>query len=133
MGYVGKLEMGRISIFGKINGSQIHSPINLSLRTLLPEDATVHVLIDVDHGIWRSDLVRELFLNFEADIILSIPLSTRMPRDKVVWVATPNSKFTVKSAYWLALDMNIAENESTSGPSGQQLWRSFGVLMFPIK
>ena len=92
----------------------------ISPRTLLPEDATVNVLIDADHGTWRSDLVRELFLNFEADIILSIPLSTRMPRDKLVWAATPNGKFMAKSAYWLVLDMKRAENESTSGPSGQQ-------------
>ena len=56
----------------------------ISPRTLLLEDTTVNVLIDADHGIWRSDLVRELFLNFEAYIILSIPLSTCMPRDKLV-------------------------------------------------
>ena len=71
----------------------------ISPRTLLPEDAIVNVLIDADHGTWRSDLVRELFLNFEADIILSIPLSTRMPGDKLVWAATPNGKFTMKSVY----------------------------------
>ena len=106
----------------------------ISPRTLLPEDATVNVLIDADHGTWRSDLVRELFLNFEADIILSIPLSTCMPRDKLVWAATPNGKFTMKSAYWLALVMKRAENESTSGPSGQQqLWRSIWSVDVPNK
>jgi len=42
-----------------------------------------------------------------------------MLRDKVVWAATPNGKFMVKSAYRLALDIKSAENESTSGPSGQ--------------
>ena len=83
---------------------------------------------------WRSDLVRELFLNFEVDIILSIPLSTHMSRDKVVWATTPNGKFPVKSDYWLALDMKSAENESTSGPSGQQqLWRSIWSANVPNK
>lgn len=33
----------------------------------LPEDATVDTLIDSDHELWRADLVRELFLNFEAE------------------------------------------------------------------
>ncbi|KAL0004708.1 hypothetical protein SO802_012269 [Lithocarpus litseifolius] len=57
-----------------------------------------------------------------------------MPRDKLVWAATPNGKFTVKSAYWLALDMKRVENESTSGPSGlQQLWRSIWSADVPNK
>ena len=40
----------------------------------------------------------------------------------------------VKSAYWLALVMKRAENESTSGPSGrQQLWRSIWSVDVPNK
>ncbi|XP_075674823.1 uncharacterized protein LOC142644018 [Castanea sativa] len=57
-----------------------------------------------------------------------------MPRDKLVWAATPNGKFMVKSAYWLALDMKRAKNGSTSGPSGQQqLWRSIWSADVPNK
>ena len=47
----------------------------VSPRILLPEDATVDTLIDSNHRLWRANLVRELFLNFEAENILSIPLS----------------------------------------------------------
>ena len=62
----------------------------ISPRTLLPAEATVDILIDADHVTWRADLVKELFLDFEVESILSIPLSTRMPRDKLVWAGTSN-------------------------------------------
>ena len=71
----------------------------ISPRTLQPLDQTADILIDADRGIWRADLVRELLINFEAKTILSIPLSIRVPRDKIVWAGTPNGQFTMKSAY----------------------------------
>ena len=71
----------------------------ISPGTLQPLDQTADILIDADRGIWRADLVRELLINFEAKTILSIPLSIRVPRDKIVWAGTPNGQFTMKSAY----------------------------------
>ena len=32
-----------------------------------------------------------------------------MPLDELVWAATPNGAFTVKSAYWIAMEMKEAE------------------------
>ena len=97
----------------------------ISPRTLLPIDATVDILIDAERGTWRADLVRELFIKFEAENILSILLSICLPRDKLVWVATPNGFFTVKSAYWIAMAAAGIEQEGTSGASGQkQLWKT---------
>ncbi|KAF3943108.1 hypothetical protein CMV_030299 [Castanea mollissima] len=55
----------------------------------------------------------EAFID-SGETILSIPLSIRMPRDKMVWAGTPNGKFTVKSAYWLAKAMSTADHEGTS-------------------
>ena len=81
-----------------------------------------------------GELVRELFINFEAEIILSIPLSISMPLDRLVWATTPNGKFTVKSAYWLAMDMHNAKQEGTSEASGQQqLWKSVWGAVVPNK
>ena len=71
----------------------------ISPRTLLPENVKADFLIDAEHGCWIANLVRELFINFEAETILSIPLSISMPLDRLVWSATSNGKFTVKSAY----------------------------------
>ncbi|KAL4627066.1 hypothetical protein ACB092_05G140400 [Castanea dentata] len=97
----------------------------ISPRTLLPIDQTVDILIDTDRGTWIANLVRELFINFEAETILSIPPSIRMPRDKMVWAGTPNGQFTVKSAYWLAQSMSRADHEGLSGANGQRrLWKT---------
>ena len=101
---------------------------------MLPAEAIVDILIDADHDTWRADLVRELFLDFEAENILSIPLSTRMPRDKLVWVATSNGQFTVKSAYWLAMSMSSAAQEGTLGYCGQrQFWKTIWSAEVPKK
>ena len=103
-----------------------------SPRILLLE--ALDTLIDSNHGLWRADLVRELFLNFEAENILSIPLSTRMPLDKLVWAATPNGTFTVKSAYWIVVVMKEAEQEGTSGnASKSRLWKTIWLAEVPNK
>ena len=101
---------------------------------MLLEDAKADFLFDVEHGCWTADLVRELFINFEVETILSIPLSISMPLDRLVWAATPNGEFTVKSAYWLAMEMHNEEQEGTLEASGQwQLWKSVWGLLCQIK
>lgn len=52
---------------------------------------------------WIEHRVRECFVEDDANIILATPLSQRRPPDKLVWSATPNGKYTVKSAYHLAV------------------------------
>ena len=48
-----------------------------------------------------------------------------MPPNKLVWAATPNGTFTVKSAYWIAMEMKEAEQEGTSGNASQsRLWKT---------
>ena len=101
---------------------------------MLPVEVTADILIDADHGTWSADLVRELFLDFEAESILSIPLSTRMPQDKLVWVGTSNGQFIVKSAYWLAMSMSSAAQEGTSGYGRQRkLWKTIWSAEVPNK
>ncbi|KAL0017657.1 hypothetical protein SO802_004726 [Lithocarpus litseifolius] len=43
----------------------------------------VYVLIDAENGEWKADLIWDVFLEHEADSILSIPLSTLLPADKL--------------------------------------------------
>ena len=42
-------------------------------------------LIDSEHGTWRKDMVKAVFLPVDAAIILGIPLSIHLPSDRVVW------------------------------------------------
>ena len=44
-------------------------------------------------------MVRQLFSSEEADLILTIPLSLRLPVDRIVWSGTRNGKFSIGSAY----------------------------------
>lgn len=48
-----------------------------------------------------------------------------MPPDKLVWAATPNGTFIVKSAYWIAMEIKEAEQEGNSGNASQsRLWKT---------
>ena len=46
--------------------------------------------------------VRSMFLPHEAEAVLGIPISFRLPEDSIIWAWTSNGKFTVKSAYKVA-------------------------------
>ncbi|KAK4589279.1 hypothetical protein RGQ29_020042 [Quercus rubra] len=82
-------------------------------------EARVCVLIDAENGEWKVDLIREVFLEHEADSILSIPLGTILPANKLVWTAAANGKFSVKSAY------NLARSDSSIMKCfWQKLWRA---------
>ena len=44
----------------------------------------VSTLIDFDSRRWKVDLVKSLFLPFEARTILNIPISYNLPNDKII-------------------------------------------------
>lgn len=54
----------------------------VSLRQFLNLDTRVSELINLDIASWKFEIIDALFLPFEADIIKSIPLSSRLPVDK---------------------------------------------------
>ena len=46
--------------------------------------------------------VKNTFLPHEAELILSTPISARLPEDSLIWSWIPNGRFTVKSTYKVA-------------------------------
>ena len=46
--------------------------------------------------------VKNMFFPNEAELILSIPISARLPEDSLIWAWTSNGRLTVKSAYKVA-------------------------------
>ena len=81
-------------------------PVTFSIqspRVSLNEVAMVVDLIDPVAAEWKSELIREKFLEDEANTICNIPLSRYGQRDKLIWRATPTGIFTVRSAYYLEL------------------------------
>ena len=73
---------------------QVASPRGLSTNLGL-----VLSLINRETRGWDVNLVRNTFIPHEAEIVLGIPISPRLPDDSLVWAWTPNGRFSVKSAY----------------------------------
>lgn len=98
----------------------------------LPIDARVSALLD--EGVWKTSLVREIFMEHEANSILSIPLSLTLPVDKVVWTAVVNRKFSVKSTYHLGRE-GVRKNggESSETSIMQRFWRKIWKAEVPNK
>ena len=51
----------------------------------LPPDAKVRSLIDAESATWKVDQVQQLFMPHESKLILSIPLSVRLPPEHLIW------------------------------------------------
>ena len=66
---------------------------------------------------WQTDLVRQVFLPPNVQSILSIFLSSCLPRDQLVWAYILKGKFTVCNAYKIALykAMNSGVGETSNG------------------
>ena len=59
----------------------------------------VSELIDPTTATWNMQRLREVFLPFDAKIVVSIPLCTRNTSDFCCWHFEKNGQFTVRSAY----------------------------------
>ena len=101
---------------------------------LMSPDTKVSELIDQDKAAWKSEVVQQLFLPQEASEILGIPLSERLPPDRIVWACTPSGMFTTSSAYKLIISCELALSASPSNPKAQkQFWKRIWQLLTPNK
>ena len=96
-------------------------------------------LIDEDTGMWKVDQVREVFFPHEADAILGMPLSSRMPEDSLIWAWSKNGDFSVRSAYKVALKVlkaaRLSNDEGECSDKGKMagLWKLVWQLKCPNK
>ena len=93
----------------------------ISPRVLLPSISRVCDLIDVENNCWNGDLLKQVFLPFEAEVISGIPLSTRLLEDRQVWVETTNGLFFVRSVYKVVMDLEANGNEVSCSDSSRLL------------
>ena len=107
----------------------------ISPRLFLHEDTRVGELIDTKVKCWKSSVVDTIFPPHEAKAIKSIPLSVRLPPDKLVWAETANGKFTVKSAYHLAVSISSSDSRGSASDCSQlrRFWRRLWGLAIPFK
>jgi len=97
------------------SSSSIVSP----LASVLAE-TKVHTLINPDLGVWKQDMVHQLFLPHEALMILGIPLSKRNLPDRIVWAQTPFGLFSTSCAYKLLMSSISAGLVDSSNLSPQK-------------
>lgn len=71
----------------------------------------------------------------EAEIIKGIPLSSRLPEDKLIWTETQNGLFSGRSAYKLAVKLDHHGNRGQSSDCSQfrRFWRRMWSLPIPHK
>ena len=72
----------------------------------------VRDLLREDELEWDIELVKGLFFPQDAEAILSIPISESVAKDRTVWVEDKKGKFSVKSVYRLAWEIE-AEGGNT--------------------
>lgn len=99
----------------------------------------VSSLLDADRRSWDVVKVRSMFLPHEAEVVLGIPISFKMPKDSIIWAWTSHGKFTVKSAYkvaqkWLKEGLRRPDGGGSSDNTGvKAIWKLTWRLNYPNK
>ena len=95
----------------------------------------VSSLIDEGTRRWKVYTLKSLFLPFQVETILNIPLSYSLLEDNIIWVGNKRGEFSVKSAYYVALTMIKSSDlwESSHGDPKIPLWKQIWQLKIPPK
>ena len=103
--------------------------------TTLPGDARVSSLLNELTGEWRSDLVKQIFMQDDSNVILSMPRNHSQAANRLVWAYTPRGIFTIRSAYKIALSLsNHTHVARASNEESQHLfWCTLWSLNVPQK
>ncbi|XP_075644363.1 uncharacterized protein LOC142615512 [Castanea sativa] len=107
----------------------------VSPNTFLHANTCVSELIDLENASWKSTVIDALFLPREAETIKSIPLSSRLPGDRLIWAMSSNVQFSVHSTYSLAVNLSQAANKGNSSNTSlvRRFWKPDWSLPVPHK
>ncbi|XP_042979972.1 uncharacterized mitochondrial protein AtMg00310-like [Carya illinoinensis] len=90
----------------------------------LDSKATVSKLIEQSSAQWKETLVREVFEEREAELILQTPLSSMNARDRVSWQGTKDGRFSVRSAYHMEKAREQEDNGQASCSNNlREVWK----------
>ena len=125
----------RIRVWGNKQLPTFYTYKAVSPRLFLQSDTRVSELIDAATTSWKTSIIDALFLPHEAEKIKSIPLSSRLPTDRLVWTETSNGLFFVSSSYNLVVKASQHANrgESSEDDHIHHFWRKVWHLPIPHK
>ncbi|KAL6125577.1 hypothetical protein ACLB2K_073633 [Fragaria x ananassa] len=89
-------------------------------------------------SMWDVIFIQNHFLPVDADKILSIPVCEKSGSDVAIWHYTNDGYYTVKSGYWLAMELKqVGKSTSSSGEKGEtnsnSVWSIIWGLSVPNK
>ena len=107
----------------------------ISPQTDFEDFLMVSSLIDNDTKWWKVEVVRSIFLPFEASTILKISLSYNFPEDSLIWISNKRGTLIVKSAYYIASSMVVSNEdwENSSINLRTSLWKRIWHQKIPSK
>jgi hypothetical protein len=79
---------------------------------------TVDELINSLTDQWDEDLIRLLFVSTDANLILKIPLSSRMTENFVAWHVSKNCVFSVHLAYHMEYEHQFGQKNQRGDGQG---------------
>lgn len=77
-----------------------------------------------------------IFSSFDRDVaqkIINIPLSMRLPADKLVWNWEKDGEYSIRSAYLLLCDAKARLQRGPSNPQRDKLWKEIWRAPIPNK
>jgi len=81
-------------------------------------------LIHHDIRCWNAPLINEIFLPFEAQQILQLPISFSQLQDEFVWGASQSAIFSVKSSYHFLKARREADgSHSSMQNNNHRVWK----------
>ena len=95
------------------NHDRVLSPIGVHFPEI-----RVSSLIDEELRFWKTEVIDQMFLPFEANIVKAIPLSLTRSSDVIFWSRTRNGVYSIKTGYKLLME-------------GDQWRRHIQVRVFP--
>jgi hypothetical protein len=79
------------------------------------------------------NLIRQIFSPFEAQQILNIPLSWRLPNDNLIWHWERDGNFSVRSAHHMIKEAETMNTPEASSANNHLIWRAIWKLKTPQK
>lgn len=87
----------------------------------------------IDNGEWKVELINSIFTPWEAKAILDEVLPQFPTPDSWTWAHSRKGIFTVKSAYFLALQNRNINQASSSEVKGKNIWKHLWKTKLPKK